>query len=173
MTAPCPFGSHRAGGRLPQSAERLDGVEVANAEAAQLLEAQEESRRAADDATARLSELKAREAALSQQSDPAADTRQALARSKGVKGSLPQVFGAAGYPVSGAYIEAIGAVFPKAWDVEETYGWVEGSAATFWSAGSQGRATLALRAGGKHLLGDSYPYFSAATIGGGTVLENK
>lgn len=24
MTAPCPFGSHRAGGRLPQSAERLD-----------------------------------------------------------------------------------------------------------------------------------------------------
>jgi hypothetical protein len=95
------------------------------------------------------------------------DTRQALARSKGVKGSLPQVFGAAGYPVSGAYIEAIGAVFPKAWDVEETYGWVEGSAATFWSAGSQGRATLALRAGGKHLIGDTYPYFSAATVGGG------
>jgi hypothetical protein len=58
-------------------------------------------------------------------------------------------------------------VFPKAWDVEETYGWVEGSAATFWSAGSQGRATLALRAGGKHMLGDTYPYFSAATVGGG------
>lgn len=26
MTAPCPFGSHRAGGRLPQSAERLDAA---------------------------------------------------------------------------------------------------------------------------------------------------
>ncbi|HKP27370.1 MAG TPA: L-erythro-3,5-diaminohexanoate dehydrogenase [Dongiaceae bacterium] len=26
MTAPCPFGSHRADGRLPQSAERLDAV---------------------------------------------------------------------------------------------------------------------------------------------------
>ena len=26
MTVPCPFGSHRAGGRLPQSAERLDAT---------------------------------------------------------------------------------------------------------------------------------------------------
>ena len=26
MTGPCPFGSHRAGGRLPQSAERLDAT---------------------------------------------------------------------------------------------------------------------------------------------------
>lgn len=26
MTAPCPFGSHRAGGRLPQSAARLDAA---------------------------------------------------------------------------------------------------------------------------------------------------
>jgi len=26
VTAPCPFGSHRAGGRLPQSAERLDAT---------------------------------------------------------------------------------------------------------------------------------------------------
>jgi L-erythro-3,5-diaminohexanoate dehydrogenase len=26
VTAPCPFGSHRAGGRLPQSAERLDAA---------------------------------------------------------------------------------------------------------------------------------------------------
>jgi predicted nucleic acid-binding Zn-ribbon protein len=56
--------------------------------AAQLLEQQEESRRAADDATARLSELKAREAALSQQSDPAADTRQALADIRTQTGAL-------------------------------------------------------------------------------------
>ena len=28
--------------------------------------------------------------------------------------------------MSGVYVEAIGTVFPKAWDVESTYGWVEG-----------------------------------------------
>jgi hypothetical protein len=95
------------------------------------------------------------------------DTRQGLARSKGVKAALPSIFGAAGYPVSGVFLEAIGTVFPKAWDVEKTYGWVEGQAATFWTAGGQGRATLALRAGGKHMFGDTYPYFSAATVGGG------
>jgi hypothetical protein len=95
------------------------------------------------------------------------DTRQSMSRAKGARAALPSIFGAAGYPVSGAYVEAIGAVFPKAWDVENTYGWVEGQAATFWSAGSQGRATLALRAGGKHMLGDRYPFHSAASIGGG------
>ncbi|HEY8232105.1 MAG TPA: hypothetical protein VIJ10_05550 [Vicinamibacteria bacterium] len=95
------------------------------------------------------------------------DTRRALARAKGAKAALPSVIGAAGYPVSGAYVETIATLFPKAWDVEETYGWVEGTAATYWTAGSQGRATLALRAGGKHVYGEKYPYFSAATVGGG------
>jgi hypothetical protein len=70
--------------------------------------------------------------------------------------------------VSGFHVEAIGAVFPKAWDVDETYGWVEGNASTYLTAGSSGRATLALRAGGKHMLGGPYPYFQAATaVGGG------
>ena len=46
-----------------------------------------------------------------------------------------------------------GAVFPKAWDVEETYGWVEGNASTYLTAGSQGRATPALRAGGSAACG--------------------
>lgn len=101
------------------------------------------------------------------------DTRRALNRSKGARAALPSVFGQAGYPVSGAYVEAIGAVFPEAWDVEKTYGWVEGEAATFWTAGSQGRATLALRAGGKHVFGDTYPYFSAATVGGGNLFSGS
>jgi hypothetical protein len=94
------------------------------------------------------------------------DTRRAMARAAGVKSSLPSIFGAAGYPVSGAYVEAIGAAFPKAWDVESGYGWVEGQAAGFLSAGSQGRATLALRAGGKHMFG-TYPFHNAAAVGGG------
>ena len=94
------------------------------------------------------------------------DTRQALTRAAGAKGSLPSIFGAAGYPVSGVYIEAIGTVFPKIWDVESTYGWVEGQAAGFLSAGSQGRLTLAVRAGSKHMFG-KYPFHNAASIGGG------
>ena len=94
------------------------------------------------------------------------DTRRAMNRSKGARAALPSIFGAAGYPVSGVYLEAIGTVFPKAWDVESTYGWVEGQAAGFWTAGSRGRATLAVRAGSKHMFGD-YPFHNAAAIGGG------
>jgi hypothetical protein len=98
------------------------------------------------------------------------DTRRAMNRSKGARAALPSVFGAAGYPVSGVYAEAIGSVFPKAWDVESTYGWVEGQAAGFWTAGSHGRATLAVRAGSKHMFGD-YPFHNAAAIGGGGFLS--
>jgi len=77
------------------------------------------------------------------------------------------------YPVSGVFVEAIGAVFPKAWDVEETYGWVEGAASTYLTAGSKGRATLALRAGGKHMLGDRYPFHNAAAVGGGGLFSGQ
>jgi len=94
------------------------------------------------------------------------DTRRAVTRSRGAKAALPSLFGAAGYPVSGVYVEAIGSVFPKAWDVESTFGWVEGQAAGFWTAGSHGRATLAVRAGSKHMFGD-YPFHNAAVVGGG------
>jgi hypothetical protein len=95
------------------------------------------------------------------------DTRKALSRASRSSLQLPLRGAAGAYPVSGFSVEAIGAVFPKAWDVKETYGWVEGTASTYLTAGSRGRATLALRAGGKHMLGDTYPYFNAATAGGG------
>ncbi len=94
------------------------------------------------------------------------DTRRAMNRTAGAKAALPSIFGAAGYPVSGVYVEAIGTVFAKAWDVESTYGSVEGQAAGFWTAGSGGRATFAIRAGSKHLFG-TYPFHNAAAIGGG------
>jgi hypothetical protein len=94
------------------------------------------------------------------------DTRRAMNRTSGTKAALPSLFGAAGYPVSGVYFEAIGSVFPKVWDVESTYGWVEGQAAGFLTAGSQGRATLAARVGSKHMFG-TYPFHNAAVVGGG------
>ncbi len=78
-----------------------------------------------------------------------------------------------GYPARGVLLEAIGAVFPAAWDVEKTYGWVEGNASTYLTAGSNGRATLALRVGGKHMLGDKYPFHNAAAIGGGGVFSGQ
>ena len=95
------------------------------------------------------------------------DSRKPLGRATGRSLQLPLRGGAGAYPVSGFYVEAIGAVFPKAWDVEETYGWVEGNASTYLTAGANGRVTLALRAGGKHMLGEKYPFFNAATAGGG------
>jgi hypothetical protein len=95
------------------------------------------------------------------------DTRKPLARAARSSLKLPLRGSAGAYPVSGFFVEAIGAVFPKAWDVERTYGWVEGSASTYLTAGANGRATLALRAGGKHMLGDLYPFHNAATTGGG------
>ncbi|MFI4946820.1 MAG: hypothetical protein ACHP85_26310, partial [Burkholderiales bacterium] len=94
------------------------------------------------------------------------DTKRGMNRTAGGKAAMPSIFGAAGYPVSGVYVEASGTVFPKAWDVQKTYGWVEGEAAGFWTAGDRGRATLALRAGSKHMFGD-YPFFNAAVVGGG------
>jgi hypothetical protein len=100
------------------------------------------------------------------------DTREGL-RESASQIRLPGQGRGGGYPVRGALVQATGAVFPKAWDVERTYGWVEGSASGFLTAGSRGRATLALRAGGKHMIGDLYPYFQAASIGGGGVFGGE
>ena len=57
-----------------------------------------------------------------------------------------------------------GTVWPKAWDVESTYGEVNGNASGYLSAGQW--VTLAVRGGGKKVFGD-YPYFDAASLGGG------
>ena len=71
-----------------------------------------------------------------------------------------------GYPRHGAHVAVRGQVFPKAWDVEETFGSVRGSAALYLSPASEKTPTLALRAGGQKLFG-RYPYFEAAYLGGG------
>ena len=71
-----------------------------------------------------------------------------------------------GYPRHGAHVLVRGQVFPKAWDVEETFGSVKGNAALYLSPSSVKAPTLALRAGGQKTFG-RYPYFEAAYLGGG------
>ena len=56
-----------------------------------------------------------------------------------------------------------GSFYPKAWDVEETFGSVESSLAGYW--GATRRLTLAARVGGKQVWG-RYPWFESAFIGG-------
>jgi hypothetical protein len=64
----------------------------------------------------------------------------------------------------GATAALRGSLVPAAWDVETTYGQVNGDVAGYLSAGKA--LTLAVRVGGKKVFGD-YPYQDAAVIGGG------
>jgi hypothetical protein len=73
---------------------------------------------------------------------------------------------AAGYPTSGFLIDVTSEVSPPVWDVEKTWGAIEGSVSGHWSAGERDRVTLALRIGGRETWG-KVPYFKAAFIGGG------
>ena len=68
------------------------------------------------------------------------------------------------YPRHGGLVAVRGTVFPKAWDVESTYGEVNGNVNGYVSAGQW--ATLAVRGGGQKIFGD-YPYFHAASLGAG------
>ncbi len=68
------------------------------------------------------------------------------------------------FPRKGLLLGLRGSVFPKAWDVEETFGQVNAEARGYLSAGKV--LTLALRAGGKKVFG-KYPFHEAASIGSG------
>lgn len=70
------------------------------------------------------------------------------------------------YPRRGVLLATGGTLWPKAWDVKSTFGEVNGNANAYLSIG--GRLTLALRAGGKKVMGDP-PYRDAAFIGGGSL----
>ena len=76
-------------------------------------------------------------------------------------GARPPRISAAWRPRTGR-----GPGLPGAWDVEETFGSVLGSAAVYLSPSSERAPTLALRVGGEKVFG-RYPYFEAAYIGGG------
>lgn len=71
-----------------------------------------------------------------------------------------------GYPRGGALIRLRGQFFPEAWDVEEAFGAVDGSAAVYLTPGGDRAPTLGLRAGGRKVFG-RYPFFEAAYLGGG------
>jgi hypothetical protein len=71
-----------------------------------------------------------------------------------------------GYPRSGVLLVARGLVYPKAWDVDSTFGSVAGSASAYLTPGGNRAPTLALRAGGQRVFG-TYPFFEAAYLGGG------
>jgi hypothetical protein len=90
------------------------------------------------------------------------DTRKAADKTPG--GVALRTFG---YPRSGTLVTVRGLVFPKAWDVKDTFGSVKGSAAAYLTPGSDKAPTLALRVGGEKVFG-RYPYFEAAYLGGGS-----
>ena len=62
----------------------------------------------------------------------------------------------------GAFMSLSTTVYPKGFDVEETFGDVQGDMSVYLKFGP----TLALRVGGRHLYAGKYPYFEAAFIGG-------
>ena len=64
--------------------------------------------------------------------------------------------------VTGINVQASGFVVPKAWDVDSQYGGFDGVVAAYLG---NSRAHLALRAGGRKLVGDDYAWFDAAYIG--------
>jgi hypothetical protein len=65
----------------------------------------------------------------------------------------------------GVYLATEGAVYPKAWDVEETFGEARGELAGYATAPMPLRPTLALRVGGQRV-GGRYPFHEAAFLGG-------
>ncbi len=69
------------------------------------------------------------------------------------------------FPRRGILAAVRGTYFPEAWDVTSHFGQVNGNVNVYLSA--EKTVTLALRAGGKKVLGSSYPYFEAASIGEG------
>ena len=69
-------------------------------------------------------------------------------------------------PQSGAFAAVRGTWFPKAWDVDSSFGQVNGNVNAYLPLG--GRTTLALRGGGKKVFG-TYPYMEAAALGQGTL----
>ncbi len=75
------------------------------------------------------------------------------------------------YPTSGLRLQAAGSLYPKIWDVEDTFGEAHGALSVFLTPGSARHApTLALRAGGQKVWGDA-PFHEAAFLGGGSDLR--
>ena len=70
-----------------------------------------------------------------------------------------------GYTTRGVLLRVAGRVYPGAWDVEETFGHLEGEVRTYGTARLPMRPTLALRVGGKRVWG-VFPFHESAFLGG-------
>ncbi len=70
-----------------------------------------------------------------------------------------------GYTTKGVLLKVVGVVYPEAWDVETTFGSVNGAASTYLTANIPTKPTLALRAGGEKVWG-TFPFHDAAYLGG-------
>jgi len=69
------------------------------------------------------------------------------------------------YPRRGLFARVDGAVIPPWWDVDSTYGFVDGSVAGYATATHAPlQPTVALRVGGRNVWGP-YPFFASAFIG--------
>ena len=73
-------------------------------------------------------------------------------------------------PRRGLLVVAGGSVYPKAIDVDGTFGEVHGEISTYLTPRTSFGPTLALRAGGKRVWGD-YPFFEAAFVGGAATVR--
>ncbi len=69
------------------------------------------------------------------------------------------------YATRGFLVRATTAAYPGAWDVESTFGSVDGEARTYLTAPIPTTPTLALRVGGKRVWG-TYPFHESAFLGG-------
>jgi len=70
----------------------------------------------------------------------------------------------------GIFASLQAAEYPDAWSAEGPFGQVRGQVATYLSAPVRLEPVLALRAGGQKAWGN-YPFFDAATLGGGSMLR--
>jgi len=66
---------------------------------------------------------------------------------------------------TGLRVVAGGQYSPKAWDLEEDFGAIQGNVSGYLGLGSRERVVLAARVGGRQAFG-RYPWYAAATIGG-------
>jgi len=76
-----------------------------------------------------------------------------------------------GYPTRGVEAEMRGSFYPSLWDVREPFGSVDAVASTYLRVPLTKRSVLALRAGGKKLMGD-FPFYEAAFIGGASTIRS-
>ena len=69
------------------------------------------------------------------------------------------------YATRGLLVRVAGAIYPGAWDVESTFGGIDGEVRTYVTAPIPTSPTLALRVGGKKMWG-TYPFHESAFLGG-------